>query len=82
MGSDCEVTTQRSQLRVQYLHQARRRELTCKHGIEDWCHRRAAEIALVASVTGDDIRPAWGLFGRRCRLRITVADDRERIADD
>ena len=34
---------------------------------------------MVASMAGQTIGPVWGLFGRRYRLRITMADDRKRF---
>ena len=34
---------------------------------------------MIARMTGNDYRAAWGLFGRRYRLGVTMADDRERI---
>ena len=78
MRRDCEVTAHQGRCWLQYLQQAHRRELTCECGIECWRRRGAAENAMVASVAGDDIGPAWGLFGGR--LGITMADERERIA--
>ena len=79
MGRDCEVTAHRGRYRLQYLQQARRRELTCEHEFESWRRRRAAEIAMVASVAGNDIGPVWGLFGRCYALGIAMADDSEWI---
>jgi hypothetical protein len=79
MQGDCEVVARRSGCWLQYLQKAPRRELTCEHGIKYWRRRRAAEVAVVASMTGDDIGQTWGLLGRCYPLGITMADDRERI---
>ena len=82
MLRDCEVAARRSRYWLQYLQQARRRELTCEHGIIYWRRRRAAENAMIASVAGDYIGPVWGLFGGPSCLGVTMTDDRERITRD
>ena len=82
MRRDRVVIAHRGRYRLQYLQQARRRELTCEHGIKYWRRRGAAENAMVASVAGDYIGPVWGLFGGRYRRGITMADDREWVTRD
>ena len=82
MQGDCEMAACRSRCWLQYLQQSRRRELTCEYGIKYWRRRRAAENAMVASMAGNDIGPAWGLFSGPSCLSVTMADDRERITRD
>ena len=79
LGIGCKADARREQYRAKNVHDAQR-----LYGADESVrcgrrHRGAAQVAVLAGVPGDDIRPVWGLFGGRYGLRIAMADDGERI---